>query len=135
MKRKNLVTLISIFLVPIVFFWLRNLGVFNLEETLRKKRCIHQTEAMKASFRGEIVNLYEDKKNHNIRTLVLKDTTGQMIVSTILAVEGSGLYERLNIGDRIIKESGQLVMIVESISRIDSVTLDYDCPPLLSKPD
>jgi hypothetical protein len=127
MKRKNLVTLISIFLVPIIFLWLRSLGFFNMDETLRKKRCIHQSEAMRESFRGEIVNIYEDRKNHNIRTLVIKDSSGESRVSTILAVDGSGLFDKLEVGDNISKELGQLMVIYGNDARKDSIMLKYDC--------
>jgi hypothetical protein len=137
MKRKHIITTILVVLTPILFFWLRDIGVFDLDETKRKKRCEHQKDAMKESLHGKIINKYEDEKNHNIRTIVINDTTGKVIISTILAVEGSGLYERLKIGDKVIKKPGQLVMIVESASHTDSVMLDYDCYPVTkeSRPD
>lgn len=127
MKKKYIITLSLMILIPIVFFKLRDSGVFNLERVKNQKRCLHQEKAMKVTLTGEVVGKYEDKKNHNIRTLEIQDSIGKRYISTMLAVDVSGLYEKLNIGDKINKESNRLMVVFERGNRKDSIVLKFDC--------
>lgn len=127
MKKKHIITLFLMILIPIVFFKLRDFGVFDLEGIKNQKRCMHKERAIKKILSGEIVNKYEDRKNHNIRTLEIKDSTGKSSISTILAVDVSGLFDKLKVGDYISKESSQLMVVYGSGVRKDSIVLKFDC--------
>jgi len=125
MKKKHVLTLLLMILIPIVFIQLRD--AFDFEGLKNKKRCQQKDRAMKATVSGELVNKYEDSKNHNIRTLELKDNEGKKLISTILDADVSGLYEKLQVGDRLYKEPSRLMVIYENHIRKDSIALEFDC--------
>lgn len=127
MKKKHALTLILMVLVPIIFFTLRDLGLFKLEDVKKERRCRNEESAMEKSLHGEITDKYVDRKNHNFKTIVIGDKTGMEKTSTILATDVSGLFDKLEIGDYIVKESGSLKVVFANKIRQDSIILDYNC--------
>lgn len=114
-------------IIPFAFITLRDFGVFDLEDAKKKKRCFQMERAMNATLSGEVIGKYEDSGNHNIRTIEVLDSTGNKVVSTILAVDVSGLYDSLRVGDYIHKEQNQLIVSYQKDLQRYSMMLEFDC--------
>ncbi|WP_346749927.1 hypothetical protein [Splendidivirga corallicola] len=131
MKRKNIRILILMVLMPVIFFGLKEADILknliNLDKLKKNKRCQHQEKAASEYWDGIILEKYEDRKNHNIRTLVLKNTENRPIKITELAIDRSDLYDKLKVGDYIKKKQGELIVRVVSDSTESLTRLDYDC--------
>ncbi|MDN5199897.1 hypothetical protein QQ008_00950 [Fulvivirgaceae bacterium BMA10] len=117
--------------MPVIFFGLKEADILknliNLDKLKKNKRCQHQEKAASEYWDGIILEKYEDRKNHNIRTLVLKNTENRPIKITELAIDRSDLYDKLKVGDYIKKKQGELIVRVVSDSTESLTRLDYDC--------
>ncbi|MGE4288586.1 MAG: hypothetical protein AB7E36_07855 [Salinivirgaceae bacterium] len=62
------------------------------------------------SFYGVIVNKYQDKQNHNYKTILISNSGGAK--SVVIEWELGDLYNYLQINDSVIKEKGNLFVKV-----------------------
>lgn len=125
MKRKNIGIIIMMVTIPFIFIILRNMGLFNLYDLKNSRRCQEKNEAKEIALKGIIVEKYEDSYNHNIRTISIKNSEGEIRNTTILAADNSTLYEIIQLGNAIKKEKGSL--LVEINNGEQKVKLNYDC--------
>ena len=106
-------------LLTIIFF------IFLAKERT-KEDCIRiKKKYVNKEYNGIINRKFEDKENHALPTLIIKEENQPKIFGSFRDI--SGLYEYTQVGDSIIKEKGSLkVMIIRD--DIDTIfKLDFDC--------
>lgn len=108
------IKLIVIFVVSALFIFIeRPFEFFDSETSNQIAYCRAEKRALDQDFKGVLMDKYLDSLNHNYRTIEIKSESG-LKKSWFLTMEQSGVYNKLNIGDRIVKEKGQLKITVNN---------------------
>ena len=117
------IKIIVIFVVTVLFILIEKpFEHFDSETSNQLSYCREKERARDQSFNGDLKDKYLDSQNHNYRTIVIRTDSG-LKKSWFLTMEQSGVFDKLNIGDSIVKEKGQLTITINSIN----FNLKYDC--------
>ncbi|REG92063.1 hypothetical protein [Algoriphagus antarcticus] len=91
---------------------------------IRSNPCQTYQEYLLSEFQGEIVGKYMDKPNHNLGTLTI-EFEGKTKNDNVLSLNNIGLYDAAQIGDLLIKLSGDsIVYLNHSDKRIDQFKIN-----------
>ncbi|QNL23075.1 hypothetical protein HZR84_14360 [Hyphobacterium sp. CCMP332] len=113
--------------IPMIVFLYFGMDKLS-DRSIQNRRCELKSEAIQTKFRGTLLSKFEDTNQHGIEKIKIKVGEMDTITSTILFADRSGLYKAIKIGDSVIKNSGDLMMIIwKSEIEIDTFYLDYHC--------
>lgn len=77
-------------------------------------------------YKGIVVRKFEDKENHAIPTLIIREKNQEKIFSTFR--DFGGLYAYAQIADSIIKEKGTLEVRIVRDKNDTTINMDFNCP-------
>lgn len=118
MNKKNFVKLISFVALLIVIFVVNYWGPSSEEITNDAYESLRYEK-----FYGIVQEKFNDRKNHNHPTLILKNEFGEQ--SILLVRDRSGIYNYVEPGDSISKEYGKYEVHLTRSSRDTVFVLRY----------
>jgi len=104
------------FLLMIIFFMYHFKSPNKIRSTKFK-------DDISKEFNSIVINKYIDKENHGYNTCLFKNKDNT--IKFIFGFDRSGLFEYIEIGDSIIKPSGDSLVIVKRNEIVKEFMLDY----------
>ncbi len=121
-KLKLTIIPVSLFLVFIVFFY--DGVVLNVASS---NMCKAHKKAVKISLDGLLTKKYRDSNDHMVKKLEIRLADGEIVRTSFLASEVSGFFDKIELGDSIIKNEGSLDVLLFRDEKKYVYTLDYMC--------
>jgi len=106
-------------LLTIIFF------IFLAKERTKEDCVSIKKKYVNKGYNGIINRKFEDKENHALPTLIIKEENQRKIFGSFRDI--SGLYEYSQVGDSIIKEKGSLKVKIIRDDKETIFKLDFDC--------
>ena len=111
-------------LVLILFFIIR----FVIPQLSKDSRCITYKEFLKISSDGAVLKKYIDSSQHSFPTIEIKDIKDFEIEKLNLALDTSGIYNKINVNDTLSKETGkEEVFVIKGKKKILLAKIDFGC--------
>lgn len=98
---RGLIVTILIFIATVVTF------AFDF----RNISCNRYNNYLNEEISGVIVDKFNDQPNHNYQTLTI-ESNGEQINNTVLSIHNNGLFDSVNVGDKIAKRRGDSITII-----------------------
>lgn len=77
------------------------------------------------NFKGKVLRKFVDKKNHNNKTIIIKENESEKII--FLDADIGGVYEYISIGDNLKKNKGELFVYINR-NNLDTIfNLKFRC--------
>jgi len=75
---------------------------------------------------GSVIGKFVNNKNHNDKTVIIKDNNNQESIF-ILDADIGGVYDYIIVGDSLVKNSGELFLLVNRNNRDTIINFKFRC--------
>jgi hypothetical protein len=126
MKKIKIIGAVLILFIGLVFIISKiNDRIFGDPFAVNNIVCKYYEDDKFLVFKGIINRAFEDKENHNTKTLLIENNGDIQVF--YLAFDKSGLFEYLQKGDSVIKKYKSYDIIVKRNDEVKVFKLDYNC--------
>ena len=119
---------LNLILLPIAIAFLLIFYLFfyegTMENSAKRGMCRAKERALNINFSGTLSKKYIDNRNHLNETIVIS-LSGNNFITTFLAAEQSGFYDKIDLGDSLTKKTGSLRVFVHHNGLTREYLLDF----------